>query len=855
MAKSLIIAEKPSVATDIARALGGFSKQQTSKSAGRDGEFLESDDYVLSSAVGHLVELTPPEHLEKVKGKWTFGALPCIPDQFDLKPIAKTEPRLKLLLRLIKRKDIDTLINACDAGREGELIFRYIVRLSGTDKIIKRLWLQSMTQDAIRTGFAELGEGAEFEPLADAAVCRSESDWLVGINGTRALTAFNSKGGGFQKTTVGRVQTPTLAMVVKRDDEIKQHVPRDYWEVHGTFGVAAGSYDGRWLDTDFDAKTKEQDADKRPERIWDKAKAEAIVAACEGQTAEVTEEKKPSSQAAPLLYDLTTLQREANGRFGFPARRTLQIAQALYEKHKVLTYPRTDSRALPQDYMGTVKQVLGSLSSTNLGSHASKVLDNDWVQPNKRIFNNAKVSDHHAIIPTQQVPKKLDEAEEKIYDLVTRRFIAIFYPAAKFEITTRLSKITAGSDVHTFKTDGKVLKEPGWMAVYGKGTSGDDDTLCPVAEGETAAVKELEIHDLATRPPARYTEATLLSAMEGAGKLVDDNELRDAMSAKGLGTPATRASIIEGLLREEYLRREGREIQSTPKATTLLDLLSAINIKHLRSPEMTGEWEHKLKQMEQGQFSREEFMAEIERVTRRIVEKARDYDEEGAPVKELGITHPEANQPVVETLREYKTPDGNFAIRKVMGNRLLEPAELDELLQKKFIGPLTGFRSKAGWPFAAALKLTDEGKVEFVFDNAPVDKDGNPLDLSKEEPVGICPLDGGKVYELMMSYACEHSLGDDPKCKFKIGKKILEQPISREQVAKILTTGRSDMLGNFRSNKRGRKQFAATLVLDRETGKLNFEFPEREAKPRGKKTAGARNGKSAGKKTASQASA
>jgi len=844
MGKSLIIAEKPSVATDISRALGGFSKQQTSKSAGRDGEYLESEDYVLSSAVGHLVELIPPEHLEKRKGKWTFGALPCIPDQFDLKPIAKTEPRLKLLLRLIKRKDVDCLINACDAGREGELIFRYIVRLSGTDKPIKRLWLQSMTQDAIRQGFEHRGEGREFEPLADAAVCRSESDWLVGINGTRALTAFNSKGGGFQKTTVGRVQTPTLAMVVERDDAIKSHVPRDYWEVHGTFGVSAGEYPGRWLDTDFDHKAKADDADLRPERIWDRERAEAIVAACEGQTAEVTEEKKPSSQAPPLLYDLTSLQREANGRYGFPARRTLQIAQALYEKHKVLTYPRTDSRALPQDYIGTVKGVMGTLKNTVVGPHADRVLANDWVQPNKRIFNNAKVSDHHAIIPTQQAPKKLDEAEAKIYDLVSRRFVAIFHPSARFEITTRLSKVTAGDEVHTFKTDGKVLKEPGWLAVYGKGSANDDDTLVAVAEGESATVKELEIHDEATRPPARYNEATLLSAMEGAGKLVDDDELRDAMAAKGLGTPATRAAIIEGLLREEYLRRDGRDILSTPKATTLLDLLGALDVPALRSAEMTGEWEYKLKQMEKGEFSRQEFMTEIEGVTKQIVERARNFEEDDAPSKDLGITTPEG-KPVIETLREYKTPDGDFAIRKVMGNRLLEPEELEELLEKKFIGPLQGFRSRAGWPFAAALKLTDEGKVEFVFDNAPVDKDGNPLDLSKEEPVGICPLDGGKVYELMMSYACEHALGDDPTCKFKIGKKILEQPISREQVGKILTTGRSDMLGNFRSNKRGRKQFAATLVLDRKTGKLNFEFPEREKKPRGKKTTSSKKGNTA----------
>ena len=346
MGKALIIAEKPSVAADIARALGGFTKHE---------DYFESEQFVLSSAVGHLLELCIPPDLEVKRGKWTFAALPVIPPKFDLRPIEKTESRLKVLARLIKRKDVDRLINACDAGREGELIFRYIVQHTGTEKGIQRLWLQSMTPTAIRDGFNSLRDGASLLPLADAAVCRSEADWLVGINGTRAMTAFNSKMGGFQLTTVGRVQTPTLAIIVEREEKIKAFVSRDYWEIHGTFDAAAGSYPGRWFDEKF-SKEKNGDAELRAERVWDRTKAEAIREKCQGKMGIVTEESKPSTQMPPMLFDLTSLQREANGRFKYSAKRTLQIAQALYERHKIITYPRTDSRALPEDYIGTVKQ-------------------------------------------------------------------------------------------------------------------------------------------------------------------------------------------------------------------------------------------------------------------------------------------------------------------------------------------------------------------------------------------------------------------------------------------------------------------------------------------------------------------
>ena len=448
MSKKLIIAEKPSVTTDIARALGGFTKK---------GEYLESKEYVLSSAVGHLLELTlPPEHDVK-KGKWSFAKLPVIPPHFDLAPIERGEKRLNVLLKLLKRKDVTGIVNACDAGREGELIFRYIAQYAKTKKPIERLWLQSMTQGAIRDGFDALRKDRELQPLADAAKSRSEADWLVGINGTRAMTAFNSKEGGFYLTTVGRVQTPTLAILVDREEKIRGFVPRDYWEVHARFAAKAGEYTGRWLDPAF---KKDDDAERKPERLWEARRAEAIAAACAGKQGTAAEETKPSTQAAPLLYDLTSLQREANGRFGFSAKGTLALAQSLYERHKVLTYPRTDARALPEDYIATVKKTMEALTDAReFASFARQVLKGGWVKPNRRIFDNTKISDHFAIIPTLQKPGHLSEPEAKVYDLVVRRFLAVFFPSAEFLQTTRTT--TVGEE--QFRTDGRVMQSAGWL--------------------------------------------------------------------------------------------------------------------------------------------------------------------------------------------------------------------------------------------------------------------------------------------------------------------------------------------------------------------------------------------------------
>jgi DNA topoisomerase-3 len=818
VAKKLIIAEKPSVANDIARALGRFT---------RHGDYYESDEYVLSSAIGHLLELAAPEAYEVKRGKWSFAHLPVIPPHFDLKPIERNEERLKLLVRLMKRKDVTGLVNACDAGREGELIFRYIVRHAGAKKPIQRLWLQSMTPAAIRDGFEALRTDRDMQPLADAAVCRSESDWLVGINGTRAMTAFNSKDGGFYKTTVGRVQTPTLAILVERESRIKSFVARDYWEVHGTFGGKGGEYAGRWFDERFERK--EEDPDARAERLWDQARAEAIRAKCLGRLGIVTEESKPTTQAPPLLYDLTSLQREANGRFGFSARATLSLAQALYEKHKVLTYPRTDSRALPEDYVGTVKKTLDMLRGKSgltraYAPFADRILDEGWVRPNKRVFNNEKISDHFAIIPTLQAPKHLSEAETKLYDLVTKRFLAVFFPSAEFLVTTRITRV----EDEPFKSEGRVMVNAGWLSVYGKEAEDPETpTLAPVPDGRATAVA-IEVQANQTKPPARYTEATLLSAMEGAGKLVDDEELREAMREKGLGTPATRASIIEGLIFEDYVHRVGRELHPTAKAFDLLYALDKFGIDELRSPELTGIWEFKLKQMEQGRLRREEFMGHIVDTTRDLVERVKAGTLADDTISTLRVKCPKDGGTVNENYKKFQCATCDFAIWKVIAGRRIENEEVEQLIREGSIGPLQGFRSRIGRPFAAMLKLRDDFTAQLDFGSGSQDeRNAEPVDFSAKTPLGPCPKCGARVFDHELAYVCERSVGPERTCDFRSGKIILQRAIEPEQMVRLLATGRTDLLHRFIS-KKGRP-FSAFLVRQPD-GRVGFEFAPRPAK-------------------------
>ena len=830
MTKKLIIAEKPSVAADIAKALGGFTKHD---------DYFESEDLVLSSAVGHLLELSCPEEFEVKRGKWSFAHLPVIPPHFALSPIEKSESRLKVLNKLIKRKDVSSLINACDAGREGELIFNYIAQHSKTSKPIQRLWLQSMTQGAIRDGFSHLRNGQEMQGLGDAAVCRSESDWLVGINGTRAMTAFNSKTGGFHLTTVGRVQTPTLAIVVERERKIREFKPRSYWEVEADFAAKAGNYAGKWFDEGF--RGKEDDEHARADRLWEEKRAAAIRAATLGKPGIVSEEAKPETRLSPLLFDLTSLQREANGRFGFSAKTTLSLAQALYEKHKVLTYPRTDARCLPEDYIPTVKETLAVLTGQGAGKghdevllaryapFAHQILARNWVMPNKRIFNNAKISDHFAIIPTPQAPKNLNELEQKLYDFVVKRFLSVFFPAAEYLVTTRITRVEG----HPFKTEGKVLVNPGWLAVHGKeAQEGSEGNLVAVDAGEKVKTEDVAVKANETKPPPRYSEATLLSAMEGAGKMVDDEELKAAMAGRGLGTPATRAQIIENLIGEQYMHREGRELIPTAKAFSLMTLLNGLGINELTQPELTGDWEWKLGRIEKGEFTRVEFMREIAEMTRHIVERAKTFDSDTIP-GDFGVLTapcPRCGGQIRETYKKFQCGGCDYSLWKIVAGRQFEPAEIDTLINEKQIGPLTGFRNKMGRTFAAAIKLNDKMEPEFDFGQDKADEaNAEPVDFSGQQSLGKCPKCAAAVYEHGTSYVCEKSVGHARSCDFRSGKIILQQPIEAEQMKKLLVEGRTDLLKEFISN-RTRRKFSAFLVA--KDGKVGFEFEKKVAKPK-----------------------
>jgi DNA topoisomerase-3 len=830
MGKTLIIAEKPSVMTDLSKALVPVLGKFEKKGQARD-TYYENDHAVITSAVGHLVELRMPTGPNGNKLPWNFDVLPAIPSRFELDPIEQSAPRLRQVVKLAKRKDIDLVVNACDAGREGELIFRYIMDIGKIDKPSKRLWMQSMTTQAIRGAWDHLRTDAEMLPLADAARCRSESDWL---------TCFRSRHGGFNITSAGRVQTPTLAILAKREQEIRDFVPEGYFEVHGTFGVRAGNYLGKWIDPDF--KRDPAKPHGRPERIWERPLADAIQARCEGKTAIVEETKKPATQIAPQLYDLTTLQREAP----FSAKGTLSIAQSLYEKHKMITYPRTDSRYLPEDYMGTVRSTLADIAGSDLpvAGFARQVLDGKddngpRLTKSPRVFDSKKVSDHFAIIPTGRVVK-LSDTEEKLYDMIVKRFIAVFFPNARFEQTTRLTKIKHADLTDIFKTEGRVLVFAGWKAVYGQkaGVASGKDDLTAVEDGESAATRSIEVLAEETKPPARYTESTLLSAMEGAGKLVDDEELAAAMSERGLGTPATRAAIIETLIRQKYIARDGdggrSPLHVTPNGMRLIQLVTEMDIPGLASPQMTGDWEYKLRQMEHGQLARDEFMAEIKKYTHEIVDKAKGLAGElkSRSFPDLACPCPACGAPALkqtDATYECREPGCKFRAKKHIAGRELKREEAVQLFTTRFVGPLGGFRSRFNKPFEAGLELDDKFKVNFVFEK---DDDESVSELSEDQVVATVTLADGKsakVYATEKAWFVPAITTERDSDGVRIGRKILQREIPQEELLKMLAEGKTGVIKGFISN-RTKRPFDAHLTFDAATGKVGFEFPPRPAK-------------------------
>ena len=741
--KTLIIAEKPSVGRDIAGALDGVFQKRTladlnqkKKKATKDEPtFLESDDYVITWAVGHLVQLAEPEEYDEKWKKWRMADLPIVPpDGFKLVPRdAKSKKQLKLVETLLKRDDLDHVVNACDAGREGELIFAYLYEsVLGTPptspeapKPVERLWISSMTKQAIREGFEKLRPGEQLQPLESAARARSEADWLVGMNATRAATIRGRAWVG-GVVSLGRVQTPTLAIIVSREREIQAFVPEPYWLVHASFDPR---YEGLWFDP---VKADDKDTPTGQETwLREAERAEEIVGKVSGKTGTVESvERKEQSERAPLLYDLTSLQRDANRRFGFSARRTLQAAQSLYEGKKAITYPRTSSRWLSGDLVPQLKPTAQTLTDIpEYAAAAQFVLRLDQL-PLARVVNDAKVDDHHAIIPTdvEHDVSEFSPDERRIFDLVARRFLAVFHPPARYARTTVVTLV----EDERFRTRGKVTLEAGWRGVYGveadaeKEDDPESAELPPLEKGQQVKVVSAESEAKETRPPPRYTEATLLSAMETAGKLIDDEELREAMKERGLGTPATRAETIETLIRREYIERVGKDLAPTPKG---LQVITMLEENKLTSPELTGDWEKRLRDIEHEKGEKEDFIKGIEEFTAATVKAIEALDKEKLRPErvELGPC-PRCGAETGEIIRENAKAYGctswksreetgcGFVIWKRVAGRTLTPEVARQLLEEgKTKEVLSGFRSRAGKPFRARLVLNDEGKVEFEF--------------------------------------------------------------------------------------------------------------------------------------------
>ena len=714
--KTLVVAEKPSVARDLADALpGSFTNEET---------HYEGDEYVVTFAVGHLVQLVDPEVYDEKLKKWRMADLPIVPEEFKLAPRdAKAKKQLKAIHKLMKRDDVDRIINACDAGREGELIFAYIYETAGIDKPVQRLWVSSMTKQAIREGFERLRPGEELQPLEAAARSRSEADWLIGMNATRAATIRGRAWVG-GVVSLGRVQTPTLAMMVKREREIQAFTPEPYRLVRAQFDPR---YEGMWFEGD-------------ETRIFgDLARAEQIVDKVTGKDGTVEKmEQKEQSERPPLLYDLTSLQRDANRRFGFSARRTLQAAQSLYEDKKAITYPRTSSRYLSGDLVPQLKPTAETLLPIgDYAAGARYVLGLDQL-PLQRVVNDARVDDHHAIIPTD-VEHEVDRYspdERRIFDLVARRFLAVFHPAARYQRTEVVTVV----EEERFRTRGKITLEPGWRGVYGlesdldkqAGKAADEDAgdesaeLPKLEQGQSVKCVKAEFEDKQTKPPPRYTEATLLSAMETAGKRIDDEELREAMKDSGLGTPATRAETIEVLIRREYIERAGKELQPTPKG---LQVITMLEEHPLTSPELTGDWEKRLSDIEHGSGDRKDFIKGIVDLTTQTVEQIAALDKEKlrpervelGPCPRCGA---ETGEIIKENSRAYgctswksrEEPGCGYVIWKRVAGRTITPEVARQLIENGRTNEvLSGFRSKAGKPFRARLVLNDEGKVEFDF--------------------------------------------------------------------------------------------------------------------------------------------
>ncbi len=855
VAKSLIITEKPSVARDIAAVLGGFREE--------DG-YLESEEYVLTFAVGHLFELLEPEELDERYKRWTLDNLPILPVEFRLKPKKGQSERVRVIKRLLARDDVDGVINACDAGREGELIFREIVDELGSDKPVRRLWLQSMTDRAIRSGFEQLRPGEELEGLAGAARCRARSDWLIGMNATRALTKRLKSRKEKTAWSAGRVQTPTLAMLVGRELEILSHVPRPFWRISAVFEHQGEAYDAGWFDPDFRAG---EDEDGRDDRLFDEARARAIVEAVAGREGAARESRKPSREAAPPLFDLTSLQRECNRRFGWSARRALGAAQRCYERHKILTYPRTDSRCLPTDYRETVDETLRTFAASSAHSlegfadyaAGAERLQQGGLLNTQRVFDDAGVSDHFAIVPTGELPPgDLSGDDRRLFDLVVRRFLSAFHPPALWE---RVERITEVGEQH-FRSRDRHLKEAGWRACLPPASEESRSAqLRPLvagsseAEGVAVRNQSAEIEAEQTKPPPRITEARILSLMENAGKQIEDDDRAAVLHEKGIGTPATRADIIENLIAKGYAVRGDKALRPTVKGIRLIDVLNRIEAKRITSPELTGDIEYHLREVEHGRRKPDDFMVEITDYAKDLVERAKtfEYDELYEKDEPLGPC-PSCQRPVREMVWFYRCEeepareeDCPLRFWKDTSGRYLDRQSVRALIQDGKTGDLDGFTARNGRSYRGFLELDrDEWKVKTRSTGYEAGGVSDQPEYEvNPEPLGRCPFEEEcQVVESPTFFVCERKLKEEelgkdedrPKsCGFQLPRTVCKREISREEALVYLGTGKTELLTDFTS--RFGRPFSATLVL-RKTGRHGFEFPPRAGRGGGSEAGG-----------------
>ncbi|MCJ8012513.1 DNA topoisomerase 3 [Paenibacillus sp. KQZ6P-2] len=771
--KTLVIAEKPDMGRNIAAVIEPKAKNART--------YIEGENYIITWAIGHLIGLAEPDAYDDKYKKWNINDLPIIPDHFKLKPNPKTKDQLKVIAELAKRSD--QLINACDAGREGQHIFSLIQQHLKMRQPVKRLWISDLTPETIKKGFDELKDGSEYENLSKAARARSEADWLIGMNGSRAFTTKHNV-----LLSVGRVQTPVLALVYDRQKEIDAFNSAKFYDVEAMFKQGDSEYKGLW----------------QGERIQDEEKAKAIAAKVQGKEGVIQNYDVKDTKEYPFkLYDLTLLQREANAKYSFSAKKTLDLAQALYEKHKVISYPRTTSNYVTEQNIPQMYKSLDQLRSTDYAKFAEQAEKKYVHKNNKSVCNPSKVEDHHAILPTNKMARNLAPDEAKIYDLIVRRFLSHFFPPAEYKVHTIMTEV----EKEEFKTTIKQLLSEGWKVIYADQkkdakksrakkdkededeTQGDEEVTTPfqLNGGEGVTCISSEAKEKETQPPKPYTEGTLLKAMESAGKQIEDEELRDAMKDSGLGTPATRAAIIERLKQVGYMVMKGKRIVITQKGKMAIEVIRGAGVDLLTSPEMTGQWERRLNEIAKGSASDEVFMANVKKFATMVISKVKVQPR---VAKESFEDKPSEEAKSTRTRKKTTTKAGE---------------------EKASAKASTSKRTSA--KKSASVAATDSAQNDSP-EQAP------PVPRTTTAGIAPCPRAGcqGALIMGRRGYGCSHY---KTGCKFVIWKAQFGISLEPEDIASLAGSGKTSRV--FMLEDKGQERQGHLVLLDAETGLIGIQ--------------------------------